>query len=586
MKKLNLLLLGLLCPVQLWAAQALKESIFTQVLKDVKVVSRATQAATPVKVTDVFQAPDLIRTGPDSLAELIAADKTITRVGANTVFSFEPAGRAMNLEQGSVLFHSPKGKGGGTIRSKGASAAVLGTTIVVTATVGGGFKAIVLEGRGQITLPNGNFRILQAGQVTFVLPGAQRFGPQLNINLGKLVESSRLVQGFETELPSKPVIQAAIERQLVLIRTGLADDTNLIVGNQATENTVETVNTSVLERVVEVREDRLATAKATDVVIRTPNLNDHPNHVFLDPIPFDIPALGVLNFSGFVGKDVTVAPTVSQIDFTPFLNQTDFVIGAAKTLTLQSAMLQLYATRSVGGPSALQKVTLAGKSGITIAPNASITASHIGELHLVTDETMSLNSVNIANSGDKLRLYAGQLLDLSGGFYNVSAGNGTLQLSSGSDVTVNNSAQFQANTVNMSAARNATLNSAVIRGFTTLNVSAIQNMTVASGSFTGASASPTITSSFSAGDTLIVNNSSFANVADISLSARTVNLSNIDFPNGSTVTLYSQNGLLADKPNTGAASVPGHVNFILNVNYNGNPAQLFVGGNITIGVRP
>ena len=47
--------------------------------------------------------------------------------------------------------------------------------------------------------------------------------------------------------------------------------------------------------------------------------------------------------------------------------------------------------------------------------------------------------------------------------------------------------------------------------------------------------------------------------------------------------------LLADNPNTGAQSVPGHVNFIINVNYNGSPAQAFVGNvanNITIGVRP
>ena len=65
-----------------------------------------------------------------------------------------------------------------------------------------------------------------------------------------------------------------------------------------------------------------------------------------------------------------------------------------------------------------------------------------------------------------------------------------------------------------------------------------------------------------------------------------MNLSNINFPGGSTVNLYSQTGQLAANPNTGAASVPGHVNFILNVNYGGNPAQIFVGNTINIGVRP
>lgn len=657
-----------------WAAPAsLKDSKFTQVIKDVQVVSRATQSAMPAKVADAFKAPDLIRTGPESLAELVAADKTITRVGANTVFSFEPAGRAMNLEQGSVLFHSPKGKGGGTIRTKGASAAVLGTTIVVTATVGGGFKAIVLEGRGQITLPNGSFRILQAGQVTFVLPGSQRFGPQLNINLQKLVENSRLVQGFEQELPSKPVIQAAIERQVALIVSGAAEDTRLLVGNQATEETVATVESTVIEQVVEQREDRLTIAKRTNLDITPANPmtgvadpGATAAHLFLDRVPFDVPTLGSLNFSGVVGRNITIASTVSQLDFTPYLNQTDFNIAATEYLNIQSISLSLC------GPhlGMLQDVRLAGKLGLTIASGASLNAYDLGNLHLLTGGTMSLNNVSLENSGGQLHLNAGTVLDLTGGginrtpstllegatvslnggsynvtgtatirangtdlntsgfstisgnivslqanadthlhdttvsattlanlnaqqdvkvaagSYTVSGAGGTVQASAGRDIFVGSSAQFQGNTVQMNAARDATLTSPVIRGFSTLNVAAVNNLNVASGSFTGSAMSPMAAANLSAGETLTVNGTSVSGVANISLSARTMNLSNIDFPNGSTVNLYSQLGQLAANPNTGAASVPGHVNFILNVNYNGSPAQLFVGSTINIAARP
>ncbi len=538
------LVLSLTLPLALPAAP-LTDATFSQVIKDVSIVSMETRASAKAKLGDAFKAPDVIRTGPDSLAELMAPDKTVTRVGANTAFSFEKSGRAINLEQGSVLFHSPKGKGGGTIRTKGASAAVLGTTIVVTATAGGGFKAVVLEGRGQITLPNGDFRILTAGQVTFVLPGTQRFGPQLNINLSKLVESSRLVQGFEQPLPSMPVILAAVDRQLTLLASGVATDTHLLVGNQATENTVETVDTSVLERVVETRADRLAIAKATDVVIRTPNLGDHPAHLFLDPGLVNLSAaLGVPDSSGFVGKNIRVDASVSQLNFTPYLNQTDFTIGAQEYLHLDSPALQLSATLPAVGMPALERVTLAGKLGLTIVPGASITAFHIGELHLVTDGVMSLNSVSLANSGSQLHLTAGQ---------------------------------------------NLSLTSVAISGFTTLNLNAAQNLVVASGSFTGVSSSPSIAANLSAGDTLTVNGTTLSSVAHISLSARTVNLSNINFPSGSRVNLYSQTGLLAASPNTGANSVPGHVNFLVNVNYGGSPAQLFVGNvanNITIGVRP
>lgn len=669
MKFLSLLSLSVLWVTPLRGA-ALTESIFSQVVKDVKVVSRATETVSTAKVQDLFKSPDLIRTGTDSLAELIAPDKTVTRVGANTVFSFEKSGRAINLEQGSVLFHSPKGKGGGTIRTKGASAAVLGTTLMVTATVDGGFKAIMLEGRGQITLPNGNFRVLTAGQVTFVLPGARSFGPQLNINLGKLVENSRLVQGFEQELPSKPSILEAIERQLHLIRTGEAEDTHQLVGNQATENTVETVDSSVLEQIVENRVDRLAVAKTTDVTITTSNLRDHPAHLFLSLVPADVPVRGVLSFSGFVGNNITI--DTLALDFYPFLDQTDFVIGAQGTLTFQRAALALLAVADPGQTPLLREVTLLGKAGVVVPAGMSFAASGIGEFTLESGAVLSLQNVSFVNDDGKVDLDGHQALDLTGGGINaptpaflleggtvslnggtysatgsaivsaygttlnaigttvsgdsvrfeantsadlhavtatagssltvtanhdvnvtggsasVSGASGTLQVSAGRDLSVGSSAQFQANTIQMSAGNNAALNSVQARGFNTLNVSAAGNLNVASGSFTGASSSPTVAASLTSGGTLTVNSLAISSVRNISMSAQTLDLSNINFANGSTVNLYSQFGLLAANPNTGAASVPGHVNFILNVNYNGNPAQLYVGNGInisTIGAR-
>ena len=80
------------------------------------VVAASTKVAQAASVNELVKAPDLVRTGPQSRAELTAADQTVTRIGANTVFSFEPTGRDINLEKGNVLFHSPAGKGGGTIR--------------------------------------------------------------------------------------------------------------------------------------------------------------------------------------------------------------------------------------------------------------------------------------------------------------------------------------------------------------------------------------------------------------------------------------------------------------------------------------
>lgn len=208
-------------------AAPLTESTFTEVIKSVEVVADAGKATTPARANELFKAPDLVRTGADSRAELTAPDQTITRVGASTVFSFEPAGRNLDLERGSVLFHSPKGLGGGTIKSGGVAAAVLGTTLIVSATADGGFKVILLEGRGRVTLPNGKSATLTAGQLVYVRPGGKTFSAVLDINLGKLVAGSLLINGFSHELPSLPLIRRAMAAQHSELAAGRTVDTGV-----------------------------------------------------------------------------------------------------------------------------------------------------------------------------------------------------------------------------------------------------------------------------------------------------------------------------------------------------------------------
>lgn len=217
-------------------AADLKESTFTQVINEVNVIAAATKASQAAKVNDTFKSPDLIRTGAKSRAELQAPDKTLTRVGANTVLSIEPAGRVLKLEQGSVLFHSPAGRGGGTIKSAGASASVLGTTLIVACTIDGGFKTILLEGRGSVTLPNGRVKVLKAGEMIFIPPGAKDFGPLLQINLDKLVGGSSLVGGFPAALPSRQLISQAINRQNLALAAGRVIDTGSFIGGSGLGN--------------------------------------------------------------------------------------------------------------------------------------------------------------------------------------------------------------------------------------------------------------------------------------------------------------------------------------------------------------
>ena len=207
-------------------AAPLTESTYTEIIRDVNTLSTAGNPAT-AKVNDVLKAPERVRTGPQSRAELTAPDKSITRIGANTVFSFSDSGRTLNLEAGNLLFHAPKGIGGGTIKSGGASAAVLGTTLIASATTNGGFKVVFLEGKGTVTLPNGKVVSLKAGQMVFIQSDGTKFSGVVDINLGKLVAGSTLVNGFSHPLASAPLIQAAVDKQNAALASGDAVDTGL-----------------------------------------------------------------------------------------------------------------------------------------------------------------------------------------------------------------------------------------------------------------------------------------------------------------------------------------------------------------------
>ena len=208
-------------------AAPLTQSTVTEVIKEVNVLPPGAATPVPAKLNALVKAPERVRTGAESRTELTAPDRTITRIGANTVFSFETAGRVINLERGSILFHSPKGAGGGTIKSGGASAAILGTTVIVAATENGGFKVIVLEGRARITLPNGRRSNLDEGQMVFVLPAGGGFSPVLNINLERLIAGSLLVGGFSRELPSAERINTAVKKQSRQLEKGRAVDTGV-----------------------------------------------------------------------------------------------------------------------------------------------------------------------------------------------------------------------------------------------------------------------------------------------------------------------------------------------------------------------
>jgi hypothetical protein len=81
----------------------------------------------PAAPQDVMRAQNFLLSESDSRAEIQYPDGTVVRVGQNSVFSFNSESRELVLDKGSLLFHIPKGSGGGTIKTASLTAAITGT---------------------------------------------------------------------------------------------------------------------------------------------------------------------------------------------------------------------------------------------------------------------------------------------------------------------------------------------------------------------------------------------------------------------------------------------------------------------------
>lgn len=185
----------------------------TQAIREVNVLESARPPRRAV-LNETLGQGIAVRTGGNSRAELTFVDLTITRLGANTLYSFKRAGRQVELDSGSTLLRVPKGDGAAKIVSPVITAGITGTTVIVESTRAGEGRLTVLEGSARVSLARypGQARTLQAGQTVHVPVGATRLPEPTEVDLDRLMKSSPLIIGFRP-LPSQNLINSAIRDQ-------------------------------------------------------------------------------------------------------------------------------------------------------------------------------------------------------------------------------------------------------------------------------------------------------------------------------------------------------------------------------------
>jgi hypothetical protein len=245
----SILLLAVVCGFHLSvlaAPSGLKRATVEEISGEVVIKREADATGQKAALKDSVTGKDIIRTGKKSRAELEFEDRSICRLGSNTVFSFDPQSRDMAFARGVALVHVPPGQGGARIATPAATAAIQGDTIVIRATVmpdgTSATQFTALSPRGGptdgniiVTLnnnPNASFR-LEGGQIAIVPANATSLSqvPRAEVDIGTFSRNSPMLQNLP-DTAKQEVSMVSVSQNLAF-DSGAAQRTEYaIVGDQ------------------------------------------------------------------------------------------------------------------------------------------------------------------------------------------------------------------------------------------------------------------------------------------------------------------------------------------------------------------
>src|SRR5206468_8102458 len=203
------------------SAAQLDQAQVSQVIQDVRLLE-AHGAPRPAVVNAKVTQGMGVRTGVESRAELTFTDLTLTRLGANTIFSFKQGSRELDLTSGAVLLQVPPTQGAVKVNTSAVTAAVTGGTALLS--TGPPTKFMVLEGTGTF-YPVGHPEravTVRAGEMMMMAADRRMTKPE-KFDVKLVVETSGLIKDFPP-LENMPLILAVVNLQVA--EQQLANPTN------------------------------------------------------------------------------------------------------------------------------------------------------------------------------------------------------------------------------------------------------------------------------------------------------------------------------------------------------------------------
>src|ERR1700736_4301289 len=187
----------------------LKKARVTQIIKDVKLLPNQA-APRPAAVSEDINEGTAVRTGMQSRAELTFADLTITRLGENTVFSFNQGTRELNLGSGPILVQVPPTGAAVKVNSAAFTCAVTGGTAILESNKGAPAKVLIMEGTGRFCpkLHHDECVDIPPGEMVVMTPDGHVNKP-VKFNAALVYKTSHLI----TDFPELPNVDLILDRK-------------------------------------------------------------------------------------------------------------------------------------------------------------------------------------------------------------------------------------------------------------------------------------------------------------------------------------------------------------------------------------
>jgi hypothetical protein len=218
-------------------ADSLKQASVTEAINTVSYQSSAAAPQKSASVGTTIYPDNIVRTGVKSRAELQFNDNTITRIGANSAFSFDADKQAMNLEEGTALFSKPKDNSSFEITTPAATCSISGTTGFMEVRPGkdkahDSFIFGLIEGHTTVTTGGKSYQVNSGQLIVRTMGGSVNF---VAFDIPNFLAKAGLLKDFKSKLPNQADIDRASAKFVSLEKRGFIEPTRFSIGsnNQA-----------------------------------------------------------------------------------------------------------------------------------------------------------------------------------------------------------------------------------------------------------------------------------------------------------------------------------------------------------------